>query len=170
MNTALYGTIWISLVLFTLAEAGKRGIHAGRTPRAWAWPASLAGVSIGVAHVAIAMDVRYHWDHAALVAATARQTTAVFGLNWGGGAYLNYVFLAIWAVELAWWRVSPSRYASRPRAVTWLIRAFFFVMILNAAVIFAGGWRRALGAVIVAGILAAWLPETSRQDATRTAE
>lgn len=156
MNAALYGSIWISLTLFTLAEAGKRGIHSGRAPQPWAWPVSVAGLAIATAHIAIAMHARYDWDHAALIAATARQTNDVFGLNWGRGAYLNYVFVAIWAIEIAWWRMSSSSYESRPRAVTWLVRGFFLVMILNAAVIFAGGWRRALGVIILVAILLAW--------------
>jgi hypothetical protein len=158
----LYGTIWISLVLFTLAEAGKRGIHDGRPPLPWAWPASLAGCAIAAVHVVIAMDSRYHWDHAALIAATARQTNDVFGVNWGGGAYLNYVFIAAWALEIAWWRIAPSRYASRPPAVTWAVRAFFFVMILNAAVVFAGGWRRAAGVILVLLLAAIWWPARPR--------
>jgi hypothetical protein len=107
------------------------------------------------------MSVRYGWSHEAAVAATARQTMAVYGVNWGGGVYLNYAFVTLWVVEAWRWYRFPSRQTRPVRAITWTTRAVFLVMILNAAVIFAGGARRGAGALIVLGLLWIWWPRRS---------
>ena len=39
---------------------------------------------------------------------TARQTAAVYGVAWGGGVYVNYLFVGVWLAELLWWRVDPA--------------------------------------------------------------
>jgi hypothetical protein len=115
-------------------------------------------------HIAIAMDVAHNWSHQSAVAATARQTSAVYGLNWGGGVYANYLFVAVWLFELWRWRRGSSPdapRAPRPRLIVWTIRIFYLVMILNAAVVFAVGPRRVAGAVIVAVLLWIWRPRRS---------
>jgi len=155
VDLALYWTIWIALVLFAAGEAGKRALAGGRAA-SWAWPASAIGGALAVAHVVIAMGARHGWSHDAAVAATARQTSAVYGLDWGGGVFVNYAFVALWVLELGLWRLAPASYFSRPRAVTWLARAFFFVVIVNAAFVFAGRLRRIAGAVIVLSLVASW--------------
>jgi hypothetical protein len=158
VNAALYWTIWIALVLFCAGEAGRRNLQAGLPAAPWAWWTFSCGALLCAIHVAIAMSVTYRWNHEAAIAATARQTMAVYGLNWGGGVYLNYAFVAVWLLDAWWWRRFPSRDGRQHRAITWMIRVFFLVMILNAAVIFAGGARRIAGAVIVLLLLWIWRP------------
>ena len=89
---------------------------------------------------------------------TARQTAAVYGINWGGGVYVNYFFVAAWLIEAWWWRAYPSLYFGRRRAITWALRAFYFVIIVNAAVVFASVPRRALGVVLVGALVWIWRP------------
>jgi hypothetical protein len=91
--------------------------------------------------------------------ATARQTEAVVGVNWGGGVYVNYAFVLAWACETVYWRWDSAGYAARPRALVWGLRAFYFVIILNAAVVFAAAPRRAAGALLALWLLAIWRPE-----------
>ena len=91
--------------------------------------AGLAGVVLLAVHIAMAMAIAHGWSHAAAIAATARATNAVFGVDWGGGVYANYLFLIVWAAETAWWRASPTSYARRSSAITWSLRIFYFVMI-----------------------------------------
>jgi len=87
----------------------------------------------------------------------------VYGLDWGGGVYVNYAFLGVWALDLWRWRAEAHRGATRSRWGTWLARAFyFFIVILNGAVIFAAGWRRWLGVVLIVWLAAAWWPRRSR--------
>ena len=149
MNAALYWIVWISLGLFALGELGKR--HA----RSWAWPASAIGLALLTIHIVIAMSVRHHWSHDAAIAATAGQTQAVYGLNWGGGLYVNYVYVAVWSIYLAVWHSVPSR-ALPSRTLMRVFRVFFLIVIVNAAIIFAGGWRRLVGVFIVGALLVAW--------------
>jgi hypothetical protein len=146
-----YVTVWLSLALFAIAETGKGAARGGRSPRSWAFPASAAGLLFMLAHITLAMGVVHGWSHGNAVAATAQQTRAVFGLDWGGGVYINYLFVAVWAAELALWRLRGVPSAS------WLLRAFYFVIIFNAAVVFAAGWRRALGAAVVLTLATLWI-------------
>jgi hypothetical protein len=149
----VYPTIWLSLALFAAGDLGQ--------PRRIAWWAWATGVTLCAIHMALAMASVHGWSHASAVAATALATRSTFGVNWGGGVYVNYAFLAIWALETVWWGVAPDRYARRGRAVRWSLRVFYFVVILNAAVIFAVGWRRLLGGVIIVALLTSWLGTTT---------
>ena len=68
----------------------------------WIW--TLAFLCI-VVHVVLAFHVVHHWSQDAAHQATARQTADVFKINWGGGAFVNYALLLIWAVQvIRWWR------------------------------------------------------------------
>ena len=82
------------------------------------------------------MKSAHAWSHEAAIAATARQTLAVYGVNWGGGVFVNYAFVAVWLFEAWRWRRRPA--GDDARVITWMTRVFFLVMILNGAVIFAG--------------------------------
>lgn len=167
MTAALYLTIWLAVALFVAGEALASGAVFGRDPHRAAVRARAvhaAGLVLCVVHILISFDVVHGWSHAAAVAATAEQTRALFGLNWGGGVYANYFFVAVWALDTQWWRRSggPGGPLSRgtsgggSRAVTWALRAFYLIYLLNAAVVFAAGWRRALGLVLVVALAAVW--------------
>lgn len=158
MDLALYWTIWIALALFAAGEAGKRVPATRGATAGWAWSASAIGAAITIAHVIFAMAARHGWSHDAALAATARQTRAVYGVDWGGGVFVNYAFVSLWIVELWRWRRAPAHQVSRPDAATWLVRAFFLVVIVNAAIVFAGGLRRIGGAVIVLSLVVSWWP------------
>jgi hypothetical protein len=150
MPTFLYATIWIALVLFVAGQHLRR-------PLVW-----LTGALMCAVHIAIAMSWRYRWSHDLAVRATARQSAAVYGIDWGGGVYLNYVFVAAWMVEGLWWTYRPASYASRPGAVKWAARLFYLVIIVNAAVIFASGPGRLAGVPLVAWLAAVWLREQAK--------
>jgi hypothetical protein len=78
----------------------------------------------------------------------------VFGVGVGWGVYVNYLFFAVWLADAWSWRV--ARPASRPRVLTWSLRAFYLLIILNGAVIFAAPARRGLGLLIVGLLIWAW--------------
>ena len=149
---ALYTTIWLSLLLFCAGEAGRwTGGERGRTPAKWAWWAYAAGAALCVVHIVVAMAVAHGWSHASAVEATARQTAAVYGLDWGGGVFVNYLFVAVWLLEAWRWRSrGPGR---RVDAITWAARILFLIVIVNGAVVFASSARRIAGAAIVAVLL-----------------
>ena len=154
MTAALYATIWLALAAFVAGEVGKQQ----RTISRWAWTVSLAGALLCIAHIVIALGYHHHWSHDAAVEATARQTAAVYGLAWGGGVYVNYVFVAIWLAELWRWRTRPAAYFARSPAVSWGLRAFFVTIIVNAAIVFASPRTRVAGVVLTVILLVSWRP------------
>ena len=150
-------TIWAALALYVAGEAGR----ARRPPTPWARPVWLLGGCLYLGHVAAAFSVHHDWSHAAAYAYTAAQTEAYFGLDWGGGLWVNYAFTAIWVAEGLWWQLAPARYARRPPALTTAVRAVFVFMIANGGVVFVSGWRRALGIGILGALM--WIWRASRR-------
>ncbi len=164
MDALLYITVWISLSLFVLAEIAR-----DRTMRAWPRAVSAAGLAMMVVHILIAMGFRHEWSHASAVAATAVQTRDVYGVDWGGGVYVNYGFVVLWGLAVlgclgvgvvGCWGAAGAGGAAGGRggrnAVVRVVRWAFLIVIANAAVVFAGGWRRLLGVAIVSALVAAW--------------
>ena len=78
----------------------------------------------------------------------------------GSGVYVNYVFFAVWLADALWWKAAPAGYA-RPQSVTWLLRAFYMIIIVNGAVVFVEGVRRIFGLVIVSWLARLWSPGAS---------
>ena len=153
----IYWTIWIALLLFCAGEFGRRRLRGTDSAASWAWWAFVAGALLCAIHIGIAMQSAHAWSHEAAIAATARQTMAVYGVDWGGGVFVNYAFVAVWLFEAWRWRRRPAE-ARDARVITWMTRIFFFVMILNGAVIFAAGTRRIAGAILVVWLLWIWRP------------
>jgi hypothetical protein len=158
MTAALFVTIWLALVAFIAAEAGRRPALAGRAPARWLDAVSLAGLVLLLVHIALAYAIRHGWSHDAAVHATAQQTAAVYGLDWGGGIYVNYLFALVWALDAWQWSVSPAAAAARPPAIRWALRTFYAVIIVNGAVIFVPASRRLLGAAVVGALMWIWRP------------
>jgi hypothetical protein len=154
VNTALYATIWAALVLFVLAQHGRRHLAAGR-PSRWAAWADAIGLSFCVIHIAIAMGAVHGWSHAAAAASTAAQTDAIYGLRWGGGMYVNYLFVLVWTVDASVAHARPRRWSTSP-AARWSIRIFYAIVIANAAVVFARASMRVAGLVLLVMLVLAW--------------
>jgi hypothetical protein len=152
---ALYGTVWSALFSFGLGETARRPYVATRVAARRAFAAHTAGLALMAAHIALAMGVVHRWSHAAAVAATAEQSDAVYGVAVGGGVFVNYLFVAVWAADAWWWRVNPDRPRLDPMSLR-LLRVFYLVVLVNAAIVFAVGWRQAIGALFVGWLLWAW--------------
>ena len=181
MTVALYSTIWISLALFVATQHGYRssrfpdprsmfprpparrlpqGSAIGPAPRppGWVHAANATGLALCVIHIALAMGSVHGWRHAAAIEATAIQTESVYGLRWGGGVFVNYLFVIVWALE-AWGR-TRTRAFSESRFARWLLRTFYAVVVVNAAVVFARGSMRMTGFVLVVALVLAWRPRS----------
>jgi hypothetical protein len=119
------------------------------------------GVTLAVIHVVLAFHLIYRWDHEAAVVAIVCQTAERFGWGWRGAIYINYVFLAVWLVDVGWWWFAPESRASRsPRLETARLAVFAF-MFFNGAVVFASGAGRVVG--IASMIVVALAVLTPRQ-------
>lgn len=147
------GTIWLSLLAWVVGEwrrcAGRGTKAAGR--REWT-----AGALAALGHAAAAFHFRHGWSHTAAAAETARQTVAVTGLDWGGGLYVNYLFLAVWTGDAAWWWLNPETFGRRPKALDRAVHTFLLFMFVNGAVVFARGPIRVVGTAAVLAVIAAW--------------
>jgi hypothetical protein len=153
MEFWLYFTIWTALACLAAAELARRPRPGRAAGTRGAWTVSAAGLAACVVHIAIAMIHRHGGSHAAAILETARQTEAVYGVAWGGGVYVNYAFVALWAADLWRWRRRPL--APWPRAARWALRVFVLVIVFNAAVVFARkGWP--LGIVLTTALAWAW--------------
>jgi len=157
VTAALQATIWISLVCFSVGESGRTFTAAREKPPGWAWWTFSAGLLLAIVHTLIAFEAVHNWSHADAISVTAAQTQAKFGVSAGGGVYVNYLFFAVWLADAWWWKASPAGYA-RPRVITWCLRAFYMVIIFNAAVVFVDGLRRVFGLIIVSWLARLWSP------------
>src|SRR5947209_7649561 len=116
------GTARVAVMLYLLALSlrlladGRRNWQASAR---WSW--TVGGIAY-LLHVICAFQYYHDWSHAAAYTATARQTAAVVGWDWGGGLYANYVFTVVWLADiLSWWR-SRDRYATQPRGRAFLVQ------------------------------------------------
>jgi len=87
-----------------------------------------------VVHVLCAFHFEHHWSHTAGLKHTAEMTHRVVGIMWGGGLYINYVFLTWWGIDVA--RLWTKNSGGVPFSMH-LIAAF---MMFNATVVFGPRW------------------------------
>src|SRR5262245_19970532 len=125
-------THWTARIAFLLYAGALAGWMLKR--RDGARIAFTAGFLIYLVHVAAAFRFYNHWSHNAAHRETARQTYELFGVDSGAGLYGNYIFTAVWAIEVVGLRRRPSA------RVFPAIQAFMAVMFFNAAVVFVSGW------------------------------
>jgi hypothetical protein len=145
VELVVFGTIALAVWCWALAEIFRQRAL-------WA-----AGAVLALVHSVAAFITFYDGSHAVARAETMRGTAALTGIEFSGGIYINYLFLAVWLTDAAWWVLRPHAYQQRPRALSFAIRGFIFFIIVNGAVVFADGWARAIGGTAVAvALLGAW--------------
>ena len=155
---AVYATIWLSLAGLLLGELGRRRHRQTLIPPRRARVCSAAGVVLGVVHALLALGSVYDWNHARAVELAAQRAATVYGIAWPGSLYVNYLFLAWWAIDTAWWWRSPDTFIRRPSALDWFWRLMTFTMVVNGAIIFGSTAGRIAGVPLVIGLLLAWWP------------
>ena len=155
-DLVIRGTAWASLLAWAAAELLRRSRRLidvrARAARA---AFTMGGVAL-LAHSVLAFHLRYGWSHEVALQDTARQTFAVTGLAFGGGLFVNDLFLLLWVVEIAWWWGAPARYLGRAAVLDRSVRAFFLFMFLNGAVVFVSGPLRWVGLLVTVAVLGAW--------------
>jgi hypothetical protein len=121
------------------------------------------GCAALLAHIAAAFQFYHGWSHTAAYAETALQTSRVYGLNWGGGLYINYILMIGWIADVFWWWRGIDQYRNRARVITLIWHAFLFFIFFNATVVFARGMIRWVGLSFTATILIAWIYQTTKK-------
>jgi hypothetical protein len=164
MNTSqclTRGTVWLALSLYVAGEMVKTARRAGESGAVARWLSSV-GCAAFLGHVASAFQFYHDWSHSAAYADTARQTAELFGWNWGGGIYFNDLFALLWIGDAAWAWAKPTGYHTRPTWTIWIVRTFFWFMILNGAVVFARGAVRGYGLILCLALVVCWWPFRKR--------
>jgi hypothetical protein len=149
-------TVRLALGLYALALAARllaKPHRAWLGPARWAWS---LGCALYLAHVICAFQFRHGWSHAAAYQETARRTEELFGLAWGGGLYLNYLFTVVWVGDVLWWWLARRSYETRPRWLETIVQAFLAFMALNGAIVFAAGPVRWVALAACAGLGVLW--------------
>jgi hypothetical protein len=116
-----------------------------------------AGYVAYLIHLTCAFGFYHHWSHAAAYAHTARRTAELLGFVWGGGIYFNYIFTAVWLVDVAWWWVNPSSYGSRAPIIVRAIHGFLGFMFFQATAVFGAGTIRWVGVLAFAVLGILWI-------------
>jgi hypothetical protein len=163
--TLVLAAIWTALLLFAAGDSGRAFARRGETPPPWAWWLFITGWVVGIIHMLLAYHLIHGWSHADALHDTRRLTQQMFDVDFPQALYANFVFYAVWLGDAWWWKAAPAGYV-RPMAATWILRGFYMLIIFNAAVVFAAGWRRILGLLLVSWLARAWsrgiLPEDAR--------
>jgi hypothetical protein len=165
-------TIWVSIVGYAVGSVifalpnerpprfgTKLTESRGRTQWESAarvlWTVACASL---IGHFISAFHFYHGWSHQVAYADTAQQTQELFGLNWGGGLFINYALLLAWIVDIAWWwRSGLDSYRKRPWPVIAVWHGVLIFIIFNATVVFGDGIVRWLGLAICLPLTLTWL-------------
>jgi hypothetical protein len=152
-TAAVRSTIWLAVAAWVVAEWRRTAAGAPPVAGRAAW---MLGAVAALGHAGLAFHVHHGWSHAAAVADTARQTAAVVGWSWGGGVYVNYVFVVVWLADAAWWWRDAVSFNRRARWLDAAVRGFLWFLFLNGAFVFVRGPMRWAGLAAAAAVAAAW--------------
>jgi hypothetical protein len=120
-----------------------------------AWTIACAAL---LAHYVSAFQFFHAWSHAAAYTDTARQTAEVFGINWGGGVFINYTLGILWTGDVAWWWATGlASYRNRPWFLILIWHSFLIFIIFNATVVFEDGITRWIGILVTSCLCLSWI-------------
>ena len=162
-------TIWISIlsyaagcVVFAMASRQTRLDR-------WVRVAWTIGCAALILHFISAFQFFHSWSHESAYVDTARQTAAVFRINWGGGLFINYAVASLWFADVAWfWLAGVNSYRRRPWLITLVWHSFLIFIIFNATVVFKDGMTRWIGLLVCLTLCLSWV-SISRQRSLSTA-
>ncbi len=152
------GTVWVSIAAYTIGcvafAIGRGRVEIDRWVRL-AWTIGCAAL---LAHYISAFQFVHAWSHAAAYADTARQTAEVFGINWGGGVFINYGLGILWTADVAWWWLAGlTAYRRRSWLLTLTWHCFLIFIIFNATVVFEDGITRWIGILVILCLCVSWI-------------
>ena len=153
-------TVWLSIVAYTAGCVMFARVVLDRWTRL-AWTIGCAAL---LAHFICAFQFVHAWSHTLAYGDTARQTAEVFGIDWGGGVFINYAVALLWAGDVVWWWIAGlSSYRRRPWLLTLIWHGFLIFIIFNATVVFGHGLTRGLGLIVSLVIVLSWIISNRRR-------
>jgi hypothetical protein len=93
------------------------------------------GLALYLLHVWFAFEYFYGWSATKAYQETAAQTMQLFGVNFGGGLYLNYLFTILWSLDCAWWWFDSESYKTRSTVISTSVHAFMAFMVVNGTIV-----------------------------------
>lgn len=151
-------TIWISILSYTIGSivfALSRGRYDFDR---WARLTWTIGCVALIAHFVCAFNFYHAWSHESAYVDTARQTAAVFKINWGGGLFINYALVLVWIGDVTWWWFAGvGSYRRRPWLLTLIWHGFLIFIIFNATVVFKDGLTRWIGLLVCLSLCVSWM-------------
>ena len=154
-------TVWAGLAGFVASgEVGNKAFPWGRLV--------LVGLARGsrpcaASRVAARVTGPHAWSHQAAVSETARQTAAIYRIDWGGGVFTSTAYSsATVADDVLVAFQSRQLPATAMDSAAWGLRTFYFVIIVNAAIVFARPPVRPFGLLLTALLMWAWRPAHPR--------
>ena len=150
-------TIWITLAAYAGGSATlalSRNRYRWDAAARWFWTAACVSL---LAHVASAFSFYHAWSHEAAYRETARQTFEVFGIDWGGGVYVNYALLGLWTIDVVWWWLRGiDAYRARPWPIVAVWQGLLIFIFFNATFVFGAGLIRWAGLFLCFGLCLVW--------------
>lgn len=146
------GTAWLVVAAYGVAlTADLRGYSTTFRRRVW----TIGALTLAI-HVLWTMLAVHDGSLAKAYEHTALRTKEFIGIPLGIGLYINFAMLAIWLADAALWWIGPNWDAMR-RWYLWPMHLIFSFLFINAAIVFASGWGRAVGFAALASVVAATL-------------
>jgi hypothetical protein len=160
-------TVWIAILAYAV---GCAVFATSRRHDQWTRLAWTTGCAALLAHFICAFNYYHAWSHASAYTETARQTAAVFRINWGGGLFINYAVALLWITDVAWWWFAGViSYRRRPWLLTMIWHSFLIFIIFNATVVFKDGLTRWIGLLVCLSLCLSWFL-INRQHSLSTAQ
>ncbi|HKU72543.1 MAG TPA: hypothetical protein VJR02_01360 [Pyrinomonadaceae bacterium] len=151
-------TVWLSIVAYTIGCVVFATARGRAEIDRWVRLAWTVGCAALLAHYICAFQFFHAWSHASAYSDTARQTAEVFGINWGGGVFVNYAVAILWISDIAWWWFAGlSSYRRRPWLLVLAWHGFLIFIIFNATVVFVDGVARWIGVVVSLVLCLSWI-------------
>jgi hypothetical protein len=140
-ETVVRVSVWLAVLCYTAGPARRLGRSQRLVRAVWT-----VGCLAFLVHVVAAFQVHYGWSHAVALRETARQTAELTGRAVGAGLYVNYLFAALWTLDVLWWWSDARGYRERAASIEIGLHAFMLFVLFNGTVVFADGPVRLLGA------------------------
>ncbi|HEY1601609.1 MAG TPA: hypothetical protein VGG64_18560 [Pirellulales bacterium] len=156
-NTVRLSLSWYALTLCVMMRLAAcdwdASTPAGRAARD-CWTLALLCFLV---HLSMAFHYYHYWSHAHAF----ERTREIGGV--GEGIYVSYLFTVVWALDVSYWWLRPTSYATRSAWLGIALHGFMLFIVFNSTVIYETGPIRWAGILLFGGLAAVWLATRRRR-------